>query len=130
VILATLAVAAVACTATTDISLFKDEIKKACVNAEANLIKSVSLTGNAEKVTLVMTYTFDWTGRRAAGTPQATLARDAAVISHDYFYERLPMKTFVLIMRDVKEQEMCRFVFKGEEKAPTTATCMTFVGTP
>ena len=113
------------CEAKTNIPAFEESIKTACDNAEAGYKKSISLMGDINEVILIMTYTFDMTGMHPAGK-RGILARQAALISHDWFYERFPMKKFTLIYRDTKDHEMCRFSFVGE--ALTQAFCVLTVG--
>ena len=108
------------CKATTDIREFETQIQRAC----GQYIRSVSLTGDHESVTYVITYAIDLGGQQIAQTVLARQAWQSAVTSHTVLNRFYPMKRFEYAIKDVHDRDVCNFRFEGDEEKPTKGTCM------
>ena len=108
------------CKATTDIQEFETQIQRAC----GERIQSVSFTGNHDSATYVITYAVSLTGREIAGTDLSRLAWQSAVTSHTVLHGIYPMKRFEYSIKDTNGQDVCDFVFEGDEEKPTTGACV------
>ena len=106
------------CKATTDIREFETQIQRAC----GQYIRSVSLTGDHESVTYVITYAIDLGGQQIAQTVLARQAWQSAVTSHTVLNRFYPMKRFEYAIKDTSGKDACNFVFSGAEEKPFSAT--------
>jgi len=111
------------CKATTNIQEFEAQIHRAC----GQYIQSVSLTGDHESVTYVITYAIDLGGQQIAETVLAQQAWQSAVTSHTVLNRFYPMKRFEYAIKDTKDRDVCNFRFEGDEEKPTKGTCMSYV---
>lgn len=108
------------CKATTDIQEFETQIQRAC----GQFIQSVSLTGDHESATYVITYAIDLGGQQIAETVLAQQAWQAAVTSHTVLNRFYPMKRFEYAIKDTNDRDVCNFRFEGDEEKPTKGTCV------
>ncbi len=111
------------CKATTDIAEFETQIQRAC----GRYIQSVSLTGDHESATYVITYAIDLDGQQIAETVLAQRAWQSAVTSHTILNGIYPMKRFEYAIKDTNDRDVCNFLFEGDEEKPTKGTCMDIV---
>ncbi len=111
------------CKATTDIPEFETQIQRAC----GARIQSVSLIGNHDSATYVITYAIDLGGQQIAQTMLAVRAWQTAVTSHTVLNRAYPMKRFEYSIKDTNGKDVCDFVFEGEEEKPVKGTCMSNV---
>ena len=111
------------CKATTDIQEFEAQIQRAC----GERIQSVSFTGNHDRATYVITYAIDLSGQQIAETVLAQRAWQSAVTSHTVLQRVYPMNRFEYAIKDTNGQDVCNFIFSGDDEKPFSAKCVDYV---